>query len=109
MFLRRILQLRFVETKQSNEEPSVPPFHVLNVMPGVPRADDDVVKSILKTIWSYNRLVSVIMQSTECNELQCNKADSTAKLFLSQLNTMDNHIATVNNNQATSESNHRSK
>lgn len=71
--------------------------------------NDDVVKSILKKIWSYDSIVSVIMQCTKCNELQCNKADSTAKLFLSQLNTMDNHIATINNNQATSESNHRSK
>ena len=71
--------------------------------------NDDVINSILKTIWSYNSLVSVIMQCTECNELQCNKADSTAKFFLSQLNTMDNHIATINNNQTTSVSNHRSK
>ena len=39
MFLRRILHQRFAEVKQSNEEPSVPPFHVLNVMPGGPQAD----------------------------------------------------------------------
>ena len=40
MFLRRILHQRFLETKQSNEEPLVPPFHDLNVMPGGPRAEN---------------------------------------------------------------------
>ena len=48
--------------------------------------NDEGMKSIMNCVWSYNSLVSVVMQSTECNTYQCDKAESLAKIFLSHFN-----------------------
>ena len=71
--------------------------------------NDEGMQSIMNCVWLYNSLVSVVMQSTECNTYQCDKAESLAKIFLSHFNEMDNYIARKNSNVTSNECSHRSK